>query len=32
VAQEFTPITPDEELRLRENARGRKPLFELASA
>ncbi len=32
VAQDFTPITPGEELRLRENARGRKPLFELASA
>ena len=32
VAQDFTPITPDEELRLRENARGRKPLFELANA
>ncbi len=32
VAQDFTPITPDEELHLRENARGRKPLFELATA
>jgi len=32
VAQDFTPITPGEEQYLRENARGRKPLFELASA
>ena len=32
VAQDFTPITPDEELHLRENARGRKPLFELATS
>ena len=32
VAQDFTPITPDEELELRENASGRKPLFELANA
>ena len=31
VAQDFTPITPDEEQRLREIARGKKPLFELAS-
>ena len=31
VAQEFTPITVEEELQLRENARGRKSLFELAS-
>lgn len=30
VAQDFTPITADEEEYLRENARGRKPLFELA--
>jgi len=32
VAQNFTPITADEEKQLRENARGRKPLFELAHA
>jgi aryl-alcohol dehydrogenase-like predicted oxidoreductase len=32
VAQDFTPITADEEEQLRENARGRKPLFELAHA
>jgi aryl-alcohol dehydrogenase-like predicted oxidoreductase len=32
VAQNFTPITADEEEQLRENARGRKPLFELAHA
>lgn len=32
VAQDFTPITPDEEEFLRENARGRAPLFELAHA
>ncbi|MDP6667373.1 MAG: aldo/keto reductase [Dehalococcoidia bacterium] len=32
LAQDFTPITPDEEEQLRENARGRKPLFELAHA
>ena len=32
VAQDFTPITPDEEQVLRENARGRMPLFELAHA
>jgi predicted aldo/keto reductase-like oxidoreductase len=32
VAQDFTPITPDEEEALRENARGRMPLFELAHA
>ena len=32
VAQDFTPITQDEEEYLRENARGRKPLFELAHA
>jgi predicted aldo/keto reductase-like oxidoreductase len=32
VAQDFTPITPDEEKELRENARGRIPLFELAHA
>jgi aryl-alcohol dehydrogenase-like predicted oxidoreductase len=32
VAQDFTPITPEEEEFLRENARGRKPLFELAHA
>ncbi len=32
VAQDFTPIMPDEAEILRENARGRKPLFELAQA
>lgn len=32
IAQDFAPITPDEEEQLRENARGRKPLFELAHA
>jgi predicted aldo/keto reductase-like oxidoreductase len=32
VAQDFTPITPDEEQILRENAKGRAPLFELAHA
>ncbi|HIF73396.1 MAG TPA: aldo/keto reductase [Dehalococcoidia bacterium] len=32
VAQHFTTITPDEEEELRENARGRAPLFELAHA
>ena len=30
IAQDFTPITPDEVEILRENAKGRKPLFELA--
>ncbi|MDG0866300.1 aldo/keto reductase [Candidatus Lucifugimonas marina] len=30
VAQDFTPITPEEEQILRENAKGRTPLFELA--
>jgi len=32
VAQDFTPITPDEEQILRDNAKGRMPLFELAHA
>jgi predicted aldo/keto reductase-like oxidoreductase len=32
VAQDFTPVTLEEEQILRENARGRKPLFELAHA
>lgn len=32
VAQDFAPITPDEEQILRDNARGRAPLFELAHA
>lgn len=31
-AQDFTPITDDEEEELRENARGRMPLFDLAHA
>jgi len=30
VGHNFTPITPDEEEQLRENVRGKKPLFELA--
>jgi predicted aldo/keto reductase-like oxidoreductase len=32
VAQDFTPITPDEEAILRNEAKGRMPLFELAHA
>jgi aryl-alcohol dehydrogenase-like predicted oxidoreductase len=32
IAQDFRPITSNEEEQLRENARGRKPLFELSHA